>query len=118
MQEKLTTDQIGKWAEQEAAQYLQQKGYTILANRKKGFRYEIDLIAMKDGILVFAEVKWRKDHGAVFSEAPLYAVGGLKQARIRSAAWMLLDYYRGEEFRFDVLLGSPKGWLHIEGAFE
>jgi len=51
--------QIGKWGEEIAAEYLVQKGYMIL---EKNFRTpfgEIDIIAQIEGLIVFVEVKAR-----------------------------------------------------------
>jgi putative endonuclease len=51
----------GKAGEILVAQHLQSQGYTILTqNYRKRFG-EIDLIAQKDDILAFVEVKWRRN---------------------------------------------------------
>jgi putative endonuclease len=55
----------GKKGESLAAEYLLQKGFTILHSNWRWSRYEIDIIAIKDNILHFIEVKTRRtaDYG-------------------------------------------------------
>ena len=49
---------IGQWGEQAAAVYLVERGYEILTMKVHCAPYgEIDIIAEKDGIIIFAEVK-------------------------------------------------------------
>ena len=50
---------IGKWGEQAAAVYLEQKGYTILEKNTRTPRGEIDIVASLQGQIVFVEVKAR-----------------------------------------------------------
>ena len=53
--------QIGLQMEDLAARYLEYKGYEVLARRYKGRLGEIDLVARQGDVLVFAEVKYRRD---------------------------------------------------------
>lgn len=55
--------QLGKRGEELAVKYLEQKGFTILHRNWRFGRYEIDIIALKDGILHFVEVKLRSYQG-------------------------------------------------------
>ena len=50
---------LGDWGEQQAAEYLQQKGYKILHRNVRTPYGEIDLIAECSAVLVFIEVKTR-----------------------------------------------------------
>jgi putative endonuclease len=50
---------LGIFGEDFASSYLQGKGYTIIGRNFKARYGEIDIIAMKDNILVFVEVKTR-----------------------------------------------------------
>jgi len=50
---------IGKRGEDEAAGFLQGKGYEILERNYRFRRNEVDIIAMRDNTLVFVEVKMR-----------------------------------------------------------
>ena len=59
---------LGITGEAEAAKYLESKGFNIL---EKNYRYkkaEIDLIARKDKLLVFAEIKTRSSEKFGFPE--------------------------------------------------
>ena len=94
---------VGDKYERLAAEHLQRAGYRI---RERNFRCkfgEVDLIAEKDGYLVFVEVKYRRD--ASMGDA-LAAVTPQKQERIRkTAAWYLIRNGYSEETpcRFDVV---------------
>jgi putative endonuclease len=50
---------VGKFGENKAAEFLMEKGYRIIEmNFRKNYT-EIDIIAQKNGLLVFVEVKTR-----------------------------------------------------------
>jgi len=54
---------LGKQGEEIARRYLKQKGYTILETNWQYSHAEIDIIALKDNVLVIVEVKTRtSDH--------------------------------------------------------
>ncbi|MEW5941133.1 MAG: YraN family protein, partial [Chloroflexota bacterium] len=53
---------VGRWGEQAAAEYLEKRGYLILARNFRTKHGEIDLIARQDNILVFVEVKARSSN--------------------------------------------------------
>ncbi len=48
---------FGAWGEEVAAQYLVEKGMTILQRNYRGERGEIDIIAREKNVIVFVEVK-------------------------------------------------------------
>lgn len=54
-----TTREAGDRGEAMAAEYLRENGYEILASQFRCRFGEIDLIAEKDGVLLFVEVKLR-----------------------------------------------------------
>ena len=53
-------NELGKTGEQLAAAYLARLGFTILYTNWRNGRYEIDLVAVKDEVLHFIEVKTRR----------------------------------------------------------
>ena len=59
-------NELGKWGEDLAAAYLEQKGYTIMERDWKSGRRDIDIIARDGNIVVFVEVKTRRS--SVFGE--------------------------------------------------
>ena len=111
---------LGHIGEDMAVDYLQQNGYCILERnwKNKGHK-EIDIIAIKDDVLVFVEVKTRR-HGSLTT--PLSAVDGRKQHRICLAADSYIKTYRIDSpYRFDVICvvynEKASNIEHIEGAF-
>jgi len=49
--------QLGKWGEDKAAEYLQNKGYKILERNFKRKWGELDIVAQKEKTIIFCEVK-------------------------------------------------------------
>ncbi|HEV3222357.1 MAG TPA: YraN family protein [Puia sp.] len=54
-------NEFGKAGEQMAAEWLVQHGFQLISRNWKFARYEVDIIASRDGILHFIEVKSRHD---------------------------------------------------------
>lgn len=112
---------LGKYGESLAASVLTEKGYKII---EKNYHYghgEIDIIAEDNGILVFVEVKTRKN---INYGEPEEAVTRLKQQQIIKIAGAYL-YEKGlieVDCRFDViaiLIADDKVPMinHITNAF-
>ena len=101
-----------------AARYLCTHDYTILARNYRTPFGEVDLIAQKDGVLVYVEVKYRSsnDYGD-----PLEAVDRRKQRQIcKVANYHYAGYAAGQEMdcRFDVIGIYGDGSIrHIPNAF-
>ena len=108
---------VGTEQETKVQEYLETQGYEILARNFYTKHGEIDIIAKKDGYLVFVEVKYRADNRF---GAPEEAVDFRKQKKIISAAQYYL-YKNKIPFdtpcRFDVA-GVAGGEIRvIENAF-
>lgn len=112
----------GQRGERIAARYLERRGYRILERNYRSRFGEIDLIAQKGELLVFCEVKTRKDdHFSAAREA----VDRHKQHRIILTASQFLAAQGAEPIsRFDVIeVYLGEGFLtkprinHIESAF-
>lgn len=58
----MSNSELGRLAEYYATHYLTNKGYEILDNNYRKPWGEIDIIARKEGILVFVEVKANKKY--------------------------------------------------------
>lgn len=54
---------LGRWGENLAADFLARKGYQILARNVRTSYGEIDLIAVRDAVTIFVEVKTRSGEG-------------------------------------------------------
>lgn len=105
-------DSAGRYAEDRAALVLHLKGWDILAKRVKTKVGEIDLIARRDGIIAFVEVKWRTDAAALKD-----AVDEHRLSRVAAAAELLFPKYaeEGDDMRIDVMLVAPRRWpRHME----
>lgn len=117
--------QIGLEMEDLAARYLEYKGYQVLERRYKSRLGEIDLVALKQNVLVFAEVKYRKD---LKGGRPSLAVDYFKQQKIRKAAMVYWQHFCSQRAtdetscRFDVIeLWQENGKYrvhHYKNAFE
>ncbi len=116
---------IGLEMEELAARYLEYKGYTVLERRYRSRLGEIDLIAEWRDLLIFVEVKYRKD---LEGGRPALTVSPLKQQKIRKTAMMYWQQYcrrmSGTDVscRFDVIeLWQENGKYrvhHYQNAFE
>jgi putative endonuclease len=112
---------LGKKAEDLAAEFLLKNGYKILARNFRYQKAEIDIITEKDSLIVIVEVKARSTD--VFN-LPQEAVNKKKIKSIVSAADHYLEEFNKEqEVRFDIIsvLPDEKGNLsieHIINAFE
>ena len=94
----------GRKAEDEAAAWLEAQGWDILARRVKVKVGEIDLVAKRDNLVAFVEVKWRR------READLdLAIDEYRLRRVAAAAEAVAHDYttRGEDMRVDVILLAP-----------
>ena len=58
--------EFGEWAENNVAQYLESKGYSVLERNYRKKWGEIDVVAKKEGIMIFVEVKANKKELAGF----------------------------------------------------
>lgn len=105
----MRTSAIGQRAELAVAQYLAQCGYKILARNWKTKICEIDIIARKDDIIYFVEVKYRagEDQGTGFEY-----IGPKKMQQIGFAArvWCQNNDWEGD-YR---LLGAEVSGLGSE----
>lgn len=112
---------IGNEAEQRAVQLLERGGYTIV-DRNFTCRWgEVDIIATKDELLCFVEVRMRST--AAWGD-PSLTVTGVKQRKVVKAAlhYMLRAGVSKHMMRFDVIsvVGRGQDALleHIPAAFD
>lgn len=97
----------GRDAEGIAAAALAREGWAVLARRARTPAGEIDLVAERDGLLAFVEVKARPS----LSEAA-FALGARQRARLVVAAecWLAANPGHGAAgMRFDVVIVAADG---------
>jgi putative endonuclease len=117
----MNTKLLGAFGEQSAARFLRQHDYEIFSSNFLISSGEIDIVAFKDNILCFVEVKTRGE-GGMFS--PAEAVDFRKQENLRSAAAAYINKYKiNFDYRFDiveVIVNNEQKVTsinHIENAF-
>jgi putative endonuclease len=97
----------GRDAEGVAAAALEREGWAVLARRARTPAGEIDLVAERDGLLAFVEVKARPSlHVAAL------ALGPRQRARLVAAAecWLAANPGHGAAgMRFDVVIVAADG---------
>ena len=115
---------LGRWGEEQAAQFLCRRGFKLLEAGWQCRFGEIDLIVTKGGYLCFVEVKLRRDDR--FANAREF-VDRHKQQRLRTSAQLYLAEHPGSlQPRFDVVeVYAPQGLntekpkiVLLENAFE
>ena len=111
---------LGRKGESLAKAFLEEAGYEIIDENWTHGKAEIDLIAYKDKVIIFAEVKTRTGNG--FGE-PEDFVDARKQRLLAEAAdeYIYLMGHQGE-VRFDIiaiLFDKKENYKlnHIEDAF-
>lgn len=109
---------LGKKGERLAAQYLIQKGYDILERNYRAGRIEMDIIALKNEVIVFVEVKARKN--AVYA-LPEEAVNAQKEENLTAVAEAYLQNidFPHKNVRFDIIsiIMNPYQFEHFEDVF-
>ena len=116
-------NELGKWGEEVAADYLQGKGYVVMERDWKSGHRDLDIIAVNEerDAVVFVEVKTRRNQQYA---DPVDAVGYQKIRNLQQAANHFVKYkHISLPIRFDIVTvtGMPGGDLpeveHIEDAF-
>ena len=111
---------IGDDGEKRAAEYLKNEGYQILFKNWRLSGGEIDIIAFKDDVLVFVEVKTMPNSTIDMLERVLNKE---KRKRIIKMSKRFIQnkrQYSNSIVRYDVIIIDMKGFppvYHIENAF-
>ncbi|CAG0928101.1 hypothetical protein TFLX_00744 [Thermoflexales bacterium] len=118
-----TRQTLGQRGEQYAAHYLTAHGYALRERNWRCAVGELDLVAEKDGVLIFVEVRTR--HGDRLG-TPEESITPAKRAKLIAAAQTYLDEHgqADRDWRIDVVaievgsLGEVKRCALIENAIE
>ena len=111
----------GDQAEAQAARYLQQRGLRVLSRNYHCRAGEVDIVMQQDQVLVFVEVRYRRQdrHGSAAE-----SITRSKQQKLIRAASHYLSRYRLHDrpCRFDVVAitgnGTNAGIRWIVDAFQ
>jgi len=110
-------NELGKWGENLAAEYLQEKGCEILERDWKSGHHDLDIVAMDGDILVVVEVKTRRNR--LFGD-PEEAIGYKKRMSLQAAInHYVKSHHTGNRIRFDIIsivgtIGSRPEIDHIK----
>ncbi len=112
---------LGAFGEQTAARYLRNNGYEVLSANFRTRGGEIDIVAKKDGVVCFVEVKTRTEGSML---PPRAAVGFHKEQNVEDTAAVYMKKYGIKlKKRFDIVevITSTSGEVvevnHIKNAF-
>ncbi|HET6681831.1 MAG TPA: YraN family protein [Gemmatimonadaceae bacterium] len=112
--------EFGELGERVAERWLRRQGWRVLQRRFRNGHRDIDLVAERDGLIAFVEVKARR--GEQFG-GPVAAVNWRKQRELTRSASVWIDRHgrSGESYRFDVigvLMHADRVRIrHVENAF-
>ena len=105
MNKKQRAHKWGALAEHIAVLLLILKGYRLLARNYRRRAGEIDIIACRNKLLIFVEVKFRADPSSIS-----YAIAPTQWRRIEAAAMRFVaehPAYQSYAWRFDSVLLAP-----------
>ena len=114
------TQAFGEIGERLAERWLRRKGWRIVQRRFRNGHRDIDLVAEREGLIAFVEVKARR--GVEFG-LPVEAVDWRKQRELTRSAHVWIERHGrpGDSYRFDVIgvlvAGSAVSIRHVEDAF-
>lgn len=109
----------GTFGEDLAVRHLLSSGYAILERNYRRGKLEADIIAYREGLIVFVEVKTRQDSD--YGDPEDFVTLEKQRAYIRLADHYVTSNDRDEEVRFDIIAitVTPEGYTlnHLEDAF-
>ena len=110
-------NELGKWGENQAAVYLEEKGYVILERDWKSGHHDLDIVAKDGDTLIIVEVKTRRNR--LFGD-PEEAIDYKKRKNLQSVINHYVKSHRiGQDVRFDIIsivgiIGSQPEIDHIK----
>ena len=113
-------NELGKWGEDIATNYLERLGYIIMERDWKSGHRDLDIIAREGDTVVFVEVKTRRNRQ--FTD-PEIAVDCQKIRHLQQAANHYIKYrHIDNDIRFDIItvvgtMNETPSIEHIKDAF-
>ncbi|MBR1516744.1 MAG: YraN family protein [Bacteroidales bacterium] len=112
-------NEIGARGEELACEALTKKGFDIVERNWRRGKNEVDIIAYKEGIIIFVEVKTRGNTD--YGEPETFVDLAKQRAYVKMANAYVIENRRTEDVRFDVIAitNKPDGpeLKHLENAF-
>lgn len=96
----MSSTESGRKAEQAARVYLEMRGFKILEQNWRRPRCEVDIIALKEGVIHFVEVKYRFND---LQGGGLEAITQTKLKQMQRSAWI---YVEEHEWRGQYVLSA------------
>ena len=102
----MTTFDTGRKAEAAAAAFLMRKGCQIIAQNWRTRRCEIDIVALRDGVVYFCEVKYRRNdqHGTGLD---YITPRKLAQMQFAAASWIHAHGWSGDRQLCAIEVSGP-----------
>lgn len=107
--------QFGTWAEEQTVRYLATKGYKILARNWHCRFGELDIVAKKDQVIHFVEVKARRQFVFGFPEEALTKA---KQHKLLMAITGYLANQPGAIWQLDLVIIEQRNQKYYLQLFE
>lgn len=108
--------EIGSCYEKRAAELLEREEYKIRAKNYHGRVGELDLIAEKDGTIIFVEVKYRRDEEYGYGSE---SIDRKKMQRMYKTAkkYLALEGLQDRIIRFDMIIFTGEKYLWEKNIF-
>ena len=108
----------GTMGEALARRHLEEEGFAVVETNWRRGKYEVDIIAYREGLIVFAEVKTRSDNYV----DPLLSITGKKIANLVKAARAYMaqaEIVMPVQFDVITIVGTPSDYVieHFPDAF-
>jgi len=110
----LSKKQKGELAEAKALDFLEKKGFSVLARNYRYQKGEIDLIMSLENWLVFVEVRSLASTAFGFPEQTISAKK--KQLLLKTAEQFIIEHNWLKNIRFDVIAINGEHIEHFEDA--
>lgn len=114
----------GRWGEAVAARHLRSQGFEIVdagwRPPERALAGDVDLVARRGDLVVFCEVKARRDARRFGGAVAAVTTAKQEQVRRLAASWLRHHEERlpvEPEIRFDVVAVDGVSVTHYEGAF-
>ena len=98
----MEANELGKVGETIAAEKLVKDGYKILHRNYRFLKAEVDIVAEKDGLIIFVEVKTRVS--SYLSDPSLLVPVSKQKQIIKAADDYIKTFYPERESRFDIMI--------------